>query len=68
MYPYSFKYELISGLCCDTPLLGRHNGHLREFVNDHENIVVSMLSRREALHVINGDGLPRLTRSRQRII
>jgi hypothetical protein len=65
VYPHSFKEEFSSGFCCDILLAGRHNGHLREFVDDHENTVISMLSRRKARHVIHGDGFPRSTRGRQ---
>ena len=65
MYPHSFKEELISDFCCDIILAGRHNGHLQESVNNHKNIVVTMLSRRKASHVIHGDGFPRSTRGKQ---
>ena len=68
MYPHSFKEEFSSGFCCDILLAGRHYGHLRESVNDHEHIVIFMLSRRKAQHVIHGDGFPRLTRGRKRSI
>jgi len=68
VYPHSFKEEFSSGFGCDTLLAGLHNGHLRESANDHKNIVISMLSRRKAWHVIHGDGFPRSTRGRQRNI
>lgn len=64
MYPYSFKEEISIGLYCDTLLAGWHGGHLRESIEDHENAIVVMLSRREARHVIDGDRFPRSTRSR----
>lgn len=48
MYPYSLKEELSIGLYCDTLLAGRHDGHLRESVDDHENEIITMLSRRKA--------------------
>ena len=62
--PKSFKKYFSSGFCCDILLAGRHNGHLWESVDDHENTVISMLSRRKAWHVIHGDGFPRSTRGR----
>ena len=34
-------------------------------MNDHKNIVVAMLSRRKARHVIHGDGFPRLNKGRK---
>ena len=66
MHPHSFKEEFSSGFCCDILLTGRHDGHLREAIDDHKNIVVSMLSRKKARHVIHGDGFPRSARGRQR--
>jgi len=68
VYPHSFKEEFSRGLCCDILLAGCHNGHLREFVDEQKNIVVSMLSRRKARHVIHGDGFPRSTRGKQQSI
>ena len=65
MQPHSFKEEFSSGFCCDVLLAGRHDGHLREPVDDYKNIVISMLSGRKAGHVIHGDGSPRLARGRQ---
>ena len=62
VHPHSFKEEFSSGLCCDILLASRHNGHLRESIDDHENTVISMLIRRQARHVIHGDGFPRSTR------
>lgn len=64
MYPHSLKEELNSGLYCDTLLGGRHDGHIRESVNDHKNAIVVVLSRRKAGYVIHGDRFPRLVRSR----
>ena len=64
MYPHSFKEEFSSGLHCAS----HHNGHLRESIDDYKNIVISMLSRRNSQHVIDGDGFPRLTRGRKRSI
>ena len=61
---HSFKEEFSSGFCCDILLAGRHNGHLWEFVDDHENTVISLISRRHAWHVFHGDGFPRSTRGR----
>ena len=63
MYPHSLKEELSSGLYCDTLLVGCHDGHIREFVDDHENTIVSMLGRREACHVIHGDIFSGMARS-----
>ena len=66
MYRHSYKEKLNSGFCYDTLLVGFQNGHLIESVDDHENTVISMLSRRKAQHVIHGDGFQRSTRGRQR--
>ena len=49
-------------------LASHHNGHLRESIDNHKNIVISMLSRRKGRHVIHGDGFPRSTRGMQRSI
>ena len=68
VYPHSFKEEFSSGFCCDHILAGRHNGHLRESVDEHKSIVAAMLSRRKARHVIHADGFPRSTRGRQRSV
>ena len=68
MHPHSFKEEFSSGLCCDILLPGHHNGHLQESVDDHENTVISMLSRRKALDVIHGYGFPRSNMGRQQSI
>jgi hypothetical protein len=68
VYPHSFKEEFSSGFCCDILLAGHHNGHLQESVDDHKNIVIAMLSRRKARHVIHRDGFPRSTRGRKRSI
>ena len=68
MYPHSFKEEFSSGFYYDILLVGCHNGHLRESINDHENTVISMLSRRKARHVIHGDEFLKLTRVRKRSI
>ena len=64
VYPHSFKEEFNSGFYCDILLVGRHNGHLWESVDNHKNTVVSMLLRRKAQHVIHGDGFPRSSRGR----
>jgi hypothetical protein len=68
VYPHSFKEDFSSGICCDILLAVHHNGHLREFVDDRKNTVISMLSRRKARNVIHGDGFPKSTRGRQRSI
>jgi hypothetical protein len=68
VYPHSFKEEFSSGFYYDILLAGHHNGHLRESVDDHKNIVIAMRSRRKAQHVIHRDGFPRLTRGRKRSI
>ena len=65
MYPHSFKEEFSSGLYYDILLVGHHNGHLRESVDDHKSTVIDMLSRRKVQHVIHRDGFPRLTGGRK---
>ena len=42
------KKSLVVDFAGDILLAGCHNGHLREYVDDHENTFVSMLSRRKA--------------------
>ena len=66
MYPHSFKEEFSSGLYYDILLVGCHYGHLREYVDDHENTVIAMLSRRNSQHLIHVDGFQISTRGRQR--
>ena len=66
MYPHSLKEEFSSDLCCDILLADHHNGHLRESIDDHKKIVIAMLSRRKARHVIHRDGIPRSTGGRKR--
>lgn len=68
MYPQSFKKDFSNGICCHILLAGHHKGHLRESVDYHKNTLVSMLSRRNAQHVIHGDGFPRWTTGRQQSI
>jgi hypothetical protein len=68
VYPHSFKEEFSIGFGRDILLAGHHNGHLREYVDDHRNTVISMLSRSKARHVIHGDGFPSSTMGRQRSI
>ena len=68
VHPHSFKEEFSSGFCCDILFVGYHNGHLWEYIDDHENIVVSMLSRRKVWHVIHGNGFPRSIRGRKQSI
>jgi hypothetical protein len=43
MNPNTLKEELNSGLDYDALLLGCQNCHLRELINDHEDIVITML-------------------------
>ena len=66
MYPHSFKEEFSCGLHYDILLADHHNGHLREYVDDHKKIVVVVLSRWKAQNVIHGDRFPRFNRSRER--
>jgi hypothetical protein len=44
MIPNTFKEDSSSGLGCDTLLSGCQNYHLRESINDHEDIVINILS------------------------
>jgi hypothetical protein len=48
MYPDFFKEELGSGLCYDALLAGNQNRHLRKAINNHKNIVISLLGGWEA--------------------
>jgi hypothetical protein len=66
MYPYSFKEDLGSGLCCDALLAGGHNHHLRKSINNHKNIVIFPLGGREARHAIHVDGFALPVKSRKR--
>ena len=63
MYPHSFREELISVFYYDTLLVGHHNYHLKESFNDHEKIVIDILSRGKDRHVSHGDGFARSSRS-----
>jgi hypothetical protein len=65
VYPHSFREEFSSGFYCDILLASHHNGHLRESIGDHKNIVISMLSRRKVRYVIHRDGFPRLIGARK---
>jgi len=56
MHPYSFKEEFGHFFYCDTLLVGHQYSHLRKFVHDHNYIVITMLGRREARHIVHGDG------------
>jgi len=67
-YPYSFKEEFVSVLCCDTLLVGSQYRHLTKFVHDHKYIVITMLVRREGRHIFHGYGFPQLVESRQRSV
>lgn len=60
MYSYSFKEELGSVLCCDTLLADHQYIHIKKFDHDHKYIVITMLGRREARHIVHGDGFPPL--------
>ena len=68
MYSHSLKEELSSVLCCDTLLTGCHDGHLRESIDNHENAVIFVPSRRNNRYVIHGGGFPKSNRSRKRSI
>jgi hypothetical protein len=48
MYPHSFKEDLGSGLHCDALLAGGQNHHLGKLINNHKNIVISLLGLRKA--------------------
>jgi hypothetical protein len=65
VYQHSFKEAFSSGFYCDIFIVDHHNGHLREFVDEHKKKVISMLSRRKDRHVIHRDGFPRSTRGRK---
>ena len=43
MNPYILKEDLGHGLSCDSILAGCQNGHLRELINNHKNVVIAML-------------------------
>jgi hypothetical protein len=48
MYLDLFKEELGSGLYYDVLLAGNQNFHVRKAINNHKNIVISLLGVREA--------------------
>jgi len=64
MYPYSFKEEFGNVLYYDTLLASRQYSHLRKYFHNHKHTVITMLGRREAQHIVHGDGFSRLARSR----
>lgn len=66
MYPHLFEEEISSGFYCDTLLAGIYNGDLRKSINDHKHVVITMLGRRKAIHIVHQDGFPRLDRSSKR--
>ena len=66
MYPYSFKEEFCSVLCCDALLARRQYIHLRKYVHNHKYTVITMLGIREVRHIDHGDGFPRMVGSRKR--
>ena len=68
MYPHSFKEDFGIVLCCDTLLTSRQHSHIRKYVHDHKYIVITMLGRREARHIVYGDGFTQLDGSRQRSV
>jgi len=68
MYPYSFKEDFGNVIYYDTLLIGHQYSHLRKSVHDHKYIVITMLDRREARHIVHGDGFPLLVGNRQRSV
>ena len=66
MYPYLFKEEFGNVLYHDALLAGCQYSHLRKNFRDHKYTVITMLGIMEARNIVNGDGFPRLARSRQR--
>lgn len=58
MYPYFFKQEFDSVLYYDSLFAGHQYSHLRKYVHDHKYIGITMLGRREARHIVHGDGFP----------
>jgi len=64
LYTYSFKEEFGSVLYYDTLLAGCQYSHLRKYVHDHKYIVITMSDRRDARHIIHGDGFQWLVESR----
>jgi len=68
MYPHSFKEEFDSVLYCDTLFAGHQHSHLRKSVHDHKYTVITMLGRREARHIVHGDGFPQLASSSKRSV
>jgi hypothetical protein len=58
MNPNMFKEELSGGLDCDSLLVWFQNFHLRELINNHEDIIIPMLGLRKTRHVIHGYGIP----------
>jgi hypothetical protein len=68
VYPHLFKEEFSNGFYYDILLVGHHNGHLRESVDDHKNIVIAMISIRKARHVIHRVGFLRSNGGRKQSI
>ena len=64
MNPYMLKEELGHGLNCDILLASCQNGHFRELINNHKNVVIVMLCGWYVGHVIHSDGLPGLVKCR----
>ena len=68
MYPYTLKEYFFHVLYYDTLLTCCKYSHLRKFFHDHKYITITMLGRREARHIVHGDGFPRMAGSRQRSV
>lgn len=54
-------------LCFDTLLTGHQYSNLRKFVQNHKYTVITMLGRRDARHIVHGDGFPRLVGNRESV-
>ena len=68
MYPCLFKEEFVNFLYCDILLSNCQYSHLIKFVHNHKYTVITMLGRRDAIHIVHGDGFPWLVGSRQRSV
>jgi len=68
MNPHLFEEEFGSVFYYDSLLTGHQYIHLRKSINDHKYTIITMLGRREARHIVLGDGFPRLDTSRKRSV
>jgi hypothetical protein len=64
--PHSFEEEIGTNFRYDFLISSCEDGHLRKPINDQKYAAISFLSGRQARHVIQLDGFPRILENRKR--